>query len=118
MIDRLDRETEAVAAASDAPLVTSCSHAIYPLPDEYRMPIRFRIGDRILKLKGGRALVLDRLIAAGSSGIDRAATLQWIANLADSIAALRVAGIAIETRKGQACNYALQCFVQRTGGAA
>jgi hypothetical protein len=117
-MDRLDKESEAAATASDAPRVSSGSPAIYPLPTEYRKPIRFRVGDRIIKLTGGRALVLDRLISAGSNGIDRAATLQWVANLADSIAALRATGIAIETRKGQPCNYALQCHVERIGGAA
>ncbi len=117
-MDRLHKETEAAATASDAPLVTSGSKSIYPLPAEYRKPIRFRIGDRIIKLTGGRALVLDRLIAAGSKGIDRAATLQWVANLADSIAALRAAGFTIETRKGQPCNYVVQCHVERMGGAA
>lgn len=118
MMDRLDMKKGAVAPAPCAPLVTSGSLAIYPLPAEYRKPILFRFGDRIIKLTGGRALVLDRLIAAGPSGIDRAATLQWIANLADSIAALRATGIAIETRKGQPCNYALRSHVERIGGAA
>jgi hypothetical protein len=61
---------------------------------------------------------LDRLIAAGPAGIDRAATLQWVANLADTIAALRTAGIAIETRKGQAANYSIACNVEKIGGAA
>jgi hypothetical protein len=118
MMDRLDIKKGAVAPAPFAPLITSGSQAIYPLPTEYRKPIRFRVGDRIIKLTGGRALVLDRLMAAGPSGIDRAATLQWVANLADTIAALRVVGIAIETRKRQPCNYALQCHVERIGGAA
>lgn len=116
---RLDIETEAVAAASDAPLVTSCSKAIYPLPVEYRKPIRFRFGDRIIKLTGGRALVLDRLIEAGPKGIDRATTLQWVANLSDTVKALtNDRGIDIETRKRQPCNYALRSYVERIGGAA
>lgn len=118
MMDRLNTKTEAVAPAPVVLHSTIGSPAIYPLPAEYRKPIRFRLGDKIINLTGGRALVLDRLIAAGPSGIDRAATLQWVANLADSIAALRAAGIAIETRKGQPCNYALQCHVKRIGGAA
>jgi hypothetical protein len=117
-MDRLDIKKGAVAPAPFAPLITSGSPAIYPLPAEYRKPIRFRLGDRIIKRQGGRALVLDRLIAAGANGIHRAETLQWVANLADSIAALRATGIAIETRKGQPCNYALQCHVERIGGAA
>ena len=118
MMDRLETKTEAVAPASVAPISTIGSPAIYPLPTEYRKPVRFRIGDRVIKLTGGRALVLDRLIAAGPAGIDRAATLQWVANLADTIAALRTAGIAIETRKGQAANYSIACNVEKIGGAA
>jgi hypothetical protein len=117
-MDRLDEETEAVAAAPVAPLNTSGSQAIYPLPAEYRKPIRFRLGDRIVKLTGGRALVLDRLIAAGPGGIDRSTTLQWVANLSDTIGALRAAGIAIETRKGRAANYALLSHVTRWEGRA
>lgn len=118
MMDRLDNEKGGAPTPPIAPLSTSDSMAIYPLPAEYRKPIRFRFGDRITKLTGGRALVLDRLIAAGSKGIDRAATLQWVANLANTIAALRATGIAIETRKCQPCNYALQSLVERIGGAA
>jgi hypothetical protein len=117
-MERIKTMKEAVAPAPFAPHSISSSPAIYPLPAEYRKPIRYRLSDRIIKLTGGRALVLDRLIAAGAKGIDRAATLQWVANLSDTIAALRAAGIAIETRKGQPCNYALQCHVERIGGAA
>lgn len=118
MMDRLDTKKGTVASVPFAPLITCGSPAIYALPAEYRKPIRYRIGDRIVKLSGGRALALDRLIAAGANGIDRAATLQWIANLADTIAALRAAGIAIETRKGKAANYAIVSHVEKIGGAA
>ncbi len=118
MINRLYKEKGAAPTAPFAPISTIGSPAIYPLPAAFCKPIRFRIGDRIVKLTGGRALVLDRLISAGPAGIDRAATLQWVANLADSIAALRAAGIAIETRKGQPCNYVLQCHVEQIDGAA
>jgi hypothetical protein len=116
-MDRLGIKKATVAPVAFAPLVTSSSIATYPLPPEYRKPIRFRLGDRIIKLTGRRALVLDRLIAAGSKGIDRAAKLQWVANLADTIKALKDdRGIDIETRKWQPCNYALRSNVERIGG--
>ena len=119
MMDRLDIEKGAAPTAPIAPISAIGSPAIYSLPAEYRKPICFRIGDRIIKLKGGRALVLDRLIEAGPTGIDRATTLQWVANLSDTVKALtNDRGIDIETRKGQPCNYALQSQVERIGGAA
>ena len=111
-------EKGAVSPAPNAPLSTIGCIAIYPLPAEYRKPIRFTVNDKVKCFRGGRALVLDLLIAAAPDGIDRAATLQWVANLADTVAALRTAGIAIETRKGQAANYALTCKVEKIGGAA
>jgi hypothetical protein len=91
--------------------------SIYPLEAKYRKPNRFALRDKPLTLKGGRALVLDLLIAAKPAGIDRSATLQWVANLSDTICALRAHGIMIETRKGQAANYALISDVRRIGGA-
>lgn len=111
-------EKGAATTAPNAPLSTIGSISIYPLPAEYRKPIRFWVNGDVKRFVGGRALVLDRLIIAGSLGIDRAATLQWVANLGDTIAALRAAGIAIETRKGNAANYALNCKVEKIGGAA
>lgn len=118
MTDRLDTEKGAAPTAPIAPISTIGSPAIYPLPAQYRKPIRFRVNGKIIRLTGGRALVLDRFIAAGPAGIDRATTLQWIANLADTIAALRTAGIAVDTRKGQAANYSIACHVEKIGGAA
>ena len=94
------------------------SPSIYPLPSEYREEIRFSVGTTIIAVKGGRALALDRLIAAGPKGIDRAATLQWIANISDTIGALKGRGIEIETRKGYAANYVLRCSVKRWEGQA
>ena len=41
MMDRLDKETEAVAAAPVAPLSTIGSPAIYTLPAKYRKQIRY-----------------------------------------------------------------------------
>lgn len=107
----------AAATAPIAPLSTSGNRAIYPLPVEYRKQISFWVCGHVIQLTGGRGLVLDRLIEAGPAGIDRAATLQWVANLADTIAALRAAGITITTRKGQAANYVLDCVVLKIGGA-
>lgn len=118
MMDRLAKKMGAASPAPCAPASIGVCPAIYPLPSEYRKPIRFRVKGHVIRLKGGRALTLERLIAAGPAGIDRATTLQWIANLGDTIAALREAGITIATRKGQAANYALGCTVEKIGGAA
>lgn len=117
-METLSKKKGAAPTAPDAPITTTGGNAIYPLPSEYRKPIHFRASGITFRLKGGRALVLDRLIAAGPAGIDRAATLQWIANLADTIAALRQRGVAIETRRGRAANYALLSAATRIGGAA
>jgi hypothetical protein len=91
--------------------------AIYPLPVHYRKLNRFVIDERPFAIKGGRALVLDLLIDAKPAGIDRASTLQWVANLSDTICALRARGIAIDTQKGRAANYVLASDVRRNGGA-
>lgn len=115
-METLSKKMGAAPTAPDAPVRSTGNSAIYPLPAEYHKPIRFQLDGITFRLKGGRALVLDRLIAAGPAGIDRAATLQWIANLADTIAALRNHGIAIETRRGWAANYALLSSVVRIGG--
>ena len=118
-MDRLDMKKEAAPTASHAPLMTIGNTATYPLPPEYSKPIRFRVNGKIIRVKGGRALVLDRLIAAGPKGIDRATTLQWIANLSDTVKSLKDDwGIGIETRLRQPCNYALLSHVERIGGAA
>lgn len=117
-MDGIEMEKGAAPTAPVAPLSASGSTGIYPLPVQYRKPIRFWVNSKVIRLTGGRALVLDRLIAAGPAGIDRAATLQWVANLADTIAALRASGIVIETRKGQAANYVLACAAYKLGGAA
>lgn len=87
--------------------------ATYPLPPQYRKPIRYVANGLPVILKGGRALVMDLLIAAKPAGIDRAATLQWVANLSDTICALRSCRIEIETRRGHAANYVLICDVRR-----
>ena len=91
---------------------------VYPLPVQYRKPIRFTLDGRLFALKGGRALVMDLLIAAKPAGIDRASTLQWVANLSDTIGALRARGVLIETRKGHAANYMLISGVRQMEGAS
>jgi hypothetical protein len=89
----------------------------YSLPAQYRKPNRYTLGDKILALKGGRALLLDLLINAKPAGIDRASTLQWLANISDTVGALRARGIAIETRKGLPAHYELISDVRRIGAA-
>jgi hypothetical protein len=117
-------ENKKMGAARTAPDATPAAFndrkgtpATYPLPPQYRKAIRFNLGGESVALKGGRALVLDLLIAAKSAGIDRASTLQWVANLSDTICALRARAIMIKTRKGHAANYALLSDVRRDGGA-
>ena len=87
--------------------------SIYPLPTAYRKPIEFMTGGKAIRIKGGRALVLDLLIDAGSNGIDRSATLRWVANISDTICALRSRGIVIQTCKWQPANYVLRSEVLR-----
>ena len=111
--------------AVDAPPHVSCATqtdkkgtpCTYPLPARYRKPNRFTLAGKAISLKGGRALLLDLLIDAKPAGIDRAATFQWLANLSDTIGALRARGIIIETRKGLPANYALISNIRRIGGA-
>jgi hypothetical protein len=117
-MDRLDEETEAVAAASDAPLVTSGSPTIYPLPTEYRKPIRFLIDGETKAFKGRRALMLDLLAKAKSVGIGRAETWRWIGNPGDPVQALKKRGVKIDTRKGQPKCYVLRSTAERIGNAA
>jgi hypothetical protein len=89
----------------------------YTLPLLYRKPICFAVDDQVHAFKGGRAFVLDLLRAKKPAGIDRSATWQAIANIADVIKALRAKGVAIETRRGQTASYALLSDVRRIGGA-
>ncbi len=89
----------------------------YTLPFRYRKPIRFDVEGRAVAFKGGRALILELLIAAKPAGIDRAATWQAIANIADVIKALRAKGVIIETRKGRAASYVLTSDVRQIGSA-
>jgi hypothetical protein len=89
----------------------------YSLPAQYRKPNRYALGDQVLALQGGRALLLDLLINAKPAGIDRASTLQWLANISDTVGELRARGIAIETRKGLPAHYELISDVRRIGGA-
>jgi hypothetical protein len=63
---------------------------VYPLPAQYSKPQSYRVDGTVLRFKGGMALMLDRMIAAQPRGIDRSATLQWIANIADT--AMRIGG--------------------------
>jgi hypothetical protein len=86
----------------------------YPLPTAYCKSVDFIADGTAIRLKGGRALVLDLLIAASSNGIDRSATLQWIANISDTICALRGRGLVIETYKGHPANYVLRSAVFRS----
>jgi hypothetical protein len=69
--------------------------AIYPLPAQYSKPQSYRVNGKVLRFKGGRARLLDALIAAKSAGVDRSKTWQWCANLGDTISALRVKGLDI-----------------------
>jgi hypothetical protein len=117
MMGSLSKDMGAGGAAPNAAALKSSSSTIYPLPPAYRKPIRFLSDGLIIMLGGRRALVLDLLIAAKPAGIDRSSTLQWVANLSDTVCALRVRGIVIETRKGQAANYVLISDVRRIGGA-
>ena len=113
MMDNLANKKGTVHAALCNSPTKGLNPYIYPLPSEYHKEVRFSVGTTIIAVKGGRALALDRLITAGPKGIDRAATLQWIANISDTIGALKGRGIEIETRKGHAANYVLRCSVKR-----
>jgi hypothetical protein len=86
---------------------------VYPLPAQYSKPQSYRVDGRVLRFKGGMALMLDRMIAAQPNGIDRAATLQWIANIADTVMRLRGRGVSIATDRGQRACYRLLSDVER-----
>lgn len=114
-MDRPIKKMGAAPTAPYSPLASSSNCAIYPLPEEYNKTIRFNVKGKATPFRGGRALVLDRLIAAKPAGIDRAETLQWVANLSDTVGALREKGIKIDTRKGHAAIYELRSHVTRWG---
>jgi hypothetical protein len=57
--------------------------------------------------------MLNRMIAAQPAGIDRAATLQWIANIADTAKRLKERGVSIATDRGQRACYRLLSDVSR-----
>jgi hypothetical protein len=89
---------------------------VYPLPARYSKPQSYRVDGRVLRFKGGMALMLDRLIAAQPGGIDRAETLQWIANIADTAKRLKDRGVSIATDRGQPTSYRLLSNAARLEG--
>lgn len=115
-----DKRKEAVAPASlNHPKREqgNGTPAVYPLPATYRKRNRFFVDGATLAFTGGRALLLDALIAAKPAGIDRASTLQWIANISDSVGALKEKGVRIATDRGQPCCYRLLSEARRLEGA-
>jgi hypothetical protein len=120
IVESLHTKKGAARTAPDANPVPQCDKgtaSTYSLPSQYRKANRFKIDERPFALKGGRALVMDLLIDAKPAGIDRASTLKWVANLSDTIGALRACGVLLATRKGHAANYVLISDVRRDGGA-
>lgn len=90
--------------------------AVYSLPARYRKRNRFIVDGAIVSFAGGRALLLDMLIAAKPAGVDRAKTLQWIANISDSVGALKDKGVRIATDRRQPCCYRLLSEARRLEG--
>lgn len=107
----------AAPTAPCAPIGPSGCPSILPLPPIYRKPIGFLVNGEIVRLTGGRAFMLALLIARGSAGIDRAETWQWIANLPDTISALRAVGVTIITQKGLGARYVLACAAEKLSAA-
>jgi hypothetical protein len=115
MMDRLDIEK---GAAPTAPVSTIGSQPIYPLPAEYRKPIRYCIDQETATFRGKQAFVLDRLIDAKPNAMEHTSTMHIVSALRDVIRHLKQKGVIITKQKRQNTVYFLQSSAIRLEGQA